>query len=198
MQKKHFSTNRKTLRKGKKLSSHNTSNFHQPMDLTFTEMFEKFIQFKRSEALMKVTIDDHYRYFRYFLEYTNGDLEKDDIKLDIFYGYINYMLHEKGLSPFTINVRVRPLRALLRYCFLEGYIDTPIHERFKLVKTEDDTIQSFTTTEVNSLIANIDETFYAGFRNKIMVLTLLDTMVRITELLKMKRSNVDLKSGYYK
>ncbi|MFJ7729275.1 tyrosine-type recombinase/integrase [Neobacillus sp. NPDC097160] len=39
---------------------------------------------------------------------------------------------------------------------------------------------------------------YTGYRDKVIVFVLLDTMVRISELVAMKRSNVDLKNGVIK
>lgn len=44
----------------------------------------------------------------------------------------------------------------------------------------------------------MDDTRYVGFRNKVMIYTLLDTMVRISDLLNIKRSHIDLKIGHIK
>ena len=87
------------------------------------------------------------------------------------------------------------MRAFLRHCYQEGWIEEPIHERFKPVKTPEDEIQAFTPAEVKALLNQIDDSRFVGFRDKVMIYVLLDTMVRISELLNMKRSNVDLKSG---
>ncbi|WP_338447756.1 tyrosine-type recombinase/integrase [Niallia oryzisoli] len=108
------------------------------------------------------------------------------------------MFNDKGLAPTTANVRIRTMRAFLRYCYQEGWIEEPIHERFKPVKTPEDEIQAFTPAEVKALLNQSDDSRFVGFRDKVMIYVLLDTMVRISELLNMKRSNVDLKSGFIK
>lgn len=105
------------------------------------------------------------------------------------------MLHDKESSPVTANVRIRTIRAFLRYCFIEGWIEDPIHERFKPVRTKEDTLESFTPNEIKLLLNAIDDTTYKGFRDKVIVYVLLDTMVRCSELIKIKRENVDLKAG---
>ena len=48
------------------------------------------------------------------------------------------------------------------------------------------------------MLNQIDDSRFVGIRDKVMIYVLLDTMVRISELLNIRRSNVDLKSGYIK
>jgi integrase/recombinase XerD len=37
-----------------------------------------------------------------------------------------------------------------------------------------------------------------GFRDKVMIYVMLDTMIRVSELLKTRKSNIDLKAGQIK
>jgi integrase/recombinase XerD len=90
------------------------------------------------------------------------------------------------------------MRAFLRWCYLENLIDIPIHEKFKPMKTAEDTIEALTVAEIKTLLNAFDESTFAGFRDKVMVMVLLDSMVRISELLAMKRDNVDFKTGIIK
>lgn len=48
------------------------------------------------------------------------------------------------------------------------------------------------------LFSVVDTSTFAGFRDLVMMCTLLDTIVRISELLTIKRENVDLKCGEIK
>jgi integrase/recombinase XerD len=170
----------------------------QSASLTMAEMFERFMLFKKTEGLTKVTINDYYLHYNYLLEFLERDIEKEEMTIDLFRDYIGYMLNEKDLSPVTANVRIRTIRAFLRYCYLENYIEEPIHERFKPVKTKEDTLESFTPTEIKKLLNAVDETTYTGFRDKVLIYVLLDTMIRCTELINLRRSNVDLKQGFIK
>jgi integrase/recombinase XerD len=165
--------------------------------LTLKDMFERFMLHKETEGLTRTTIRDYYIHFRYFLEYLEvDDVPNEDITLDLFRGYIGFMLHEKGVSPVSINVRIRTLRAFLRHWYLEEWIDVPIHERFKPIKPQEDTLASFTHEEVRALINSIDTSTFKGFRDLVIIYVLLDTMVRCSELIKIQRENVDLKAGF--
>jgi integrase/recombinase XerD len=197
MSKNLFNT-RKTKRKGMRNFNSPTPRHNMIEDLTLKEMFQRFMNYKKTESLTRTTINDYHIHFGYLIDYLEGDLYREEITLEVFRGYIGHMLHDKGLSPVTANVRIRTMRAFIRYCFLEGYIDEPIHDRFKPVKTQEDTLESFSPTEVKQLMSVIDELTYVGFRDKVMMLVMLDTMVRASELLSMRRTNVDLKAGEIK
>ncbi|NMD69616.1 tyrosine-type recombinase/integrase [Bacillus sp. DNRA2] len=160
------------------------------------EMFERFMLFKKTEGLASRTINDYYTNFDYFKEFIGEDLSVDVITTELFRDFVGYMLHEKELSPVTANVRIRTLRAFIRFCYTEGYIDIPIHENFKPVKTPEDTLESFTPAEIKKLLSVIDDELYTGFRDKVIIFVFLDTLVRISELVAIKRCNVDLKGGF--
>ncbi|KKK39497.1 integrase [Mesobacillus campisalis] len=187
-------TNRKGTRDGQSL--YRVGSIENK--LTLFEMFERFMNYKQTEGLAKPTIQQYYEHFRYLSEYSGGDLVNSNIKVEFFREYIGFMLHDKGLAPATANVRIRTMRAFLRYCFQEGWIQEGIHERIRPVKTPEDEIQAFTPAEVKMLLNQIRDDRYVGFRDRVMIYTLLDTMVRISELINIKRSNVDLSSGFIK
>jgi len=41
------------------------------------------------------------------------DISRSEMTRDLFREYISWMLFERGLSPVTVNVRIRTLRAFL-------------------------------------------------------------------------------------
>lgn len=186
-----FNRSKRKTRLG--VRSHVVEN--EDYDLTMIEMFERFITFKKSEGIAERTIRDYFNHFQYFCDFTNGDLSKREITSDLLTEYLNYMIHDRGFKPMTVNVRIRSLRVFIRYSFLEGWIDKPVHEKFKPIKVEEDTIESLTPVELKSLFAAIDNTRYVGLRDRAMLYVLLDTMCRSQELITMKRSNVDIKAG---
>ncbi|MEH7504924.1 tyrosine-type recombinase/integrase [Neobacillus drentensis] len=165
---------------------------------TMSEMFERFMWFKQSEGLAPRTIEEYKIHFQWLLDYLEGDLSSEEMTLEVFLEWVDFMLNEKGLQPTTVNIRIRTMRAFLRWCYLEELIKTPIHEKFKPMKTAEDTIEALTVAEIKTLLSAFDESTYVGFRDKVMVMVLLDSMVRISELLAMKRSNVDFKAGVIK
>jgi integrase/recombinase XerD len=165
-------------------------------NLLLDDLIEKFMMLKKTEALAPRTIQDYYINFQYLKNYLGRDISSEDFTTELFREFIGYMLHEMNLSPVTANIRIRTIRAFIRFCFVEGYIDIPIHEHFKPVKTPQDNLESFSIDEIKKLLSVIDEDLYTGYRDKLIILILLDTMVRISELVAIKRHNVDLKTGF--
>jgi integrase/recombinase XerD len=182
-------------RKGKRKFGRNEQRqTNQKENFTMSEMFEKFMWIKQTENLAPRTIEEYELHFNWLIDYL-GDLTREEMTYETFLDYVYYMTDEKGLKPTTVNIRVRTMRAFLRWCFKENLIDEPIHEKFKPMKTEVDNIESFTPTEMKAIMNAFDTTTYVGFRDKVMTMVMLDSMVRISELLSMKRSRVDLKAG---
>lgn len=170
---------------------------------TLTEMFERFMWFKRSEGLAPRTIEEYDLHFRWLCDwigdtYGSSDLPSEEVNLGLMLDWVDFMRNEKGLAPNTVNIRIRTMRAFVRWAYLEKLIDAPIHERFKPMKTAEETIEALTVAEIKTLLNAFDESTFVGYRDKVMVMVLLDSMVRISELLAMKRSNVDLASGTIK
>ncbi|PAE35432.1 hypothetical protein [Bacillus sp. 7884-1] len=61
--------------------------------------------------------------------------------------WIDLMINEKGFQPTTVIIRVRTMRAFLRWYFLGKLIYEPIHEKVKLMKTAEDRIKGLTVAD---------------------------------------------------
>ena len=109
---------------------------------TMSEMFERFMWFKQSEGLAPLTIEEYQIHFHWLLDYLEGDLSREEMTLEVFLEWVDFLLNEKGLQPTTVNIRIRTMRAFVRWCYLEELIETPIHEKFKPMKTAEDTIEA--------------------------------------------------------
>jgi integrase/recombinase XerD len=165
------------------------------LSLSMTEMFDEFMLIKKGEGLAKRTIAEHYNNFGYFKDYMNRELLSDEMTTELFMSWITFMREEMDYSPMTINIRVRTMRAFLRYCYEDkAWISEPIHKRFKPIKAPIDVVEAFSVEEYRRLIAAIDDENYVGFRTKVMTYVLLDTMVRVCELVDIKRQNIDFKT----
>jgi integrase/recombinase XerD len=160
-----------------------------------SDMFDEFILVKKGEGLAKRTISEHRKHYEYFMNYIGRELTADEMTTELFVGWITWMLEEMDYAPATVNIRVRSIRAFLRYAYEDKmWIDEPIHKRFKPIKAPVDVVESLTPEEFRRLIGAIDDDTYTGFRTKVIAFVLLDTMVRVCELVDIKRQNVDFKT----
>ena len=127
------------------------------------------------------TLKDYKSHFHYLMKFLDDeDISRSEMTRDLFREYISWMLYERGLSPVTVNVRIRTLRAFLRFSYKEGYIQQPIHEDLKILRTPQDLIESFTAEEIRKLLSVINKESYTGFRDALIIQFLLDTMVRVS------------------
>ncbi|WP_108669293.1 tyrosine-type recombinase/integrase [Peribacillus acanthi] len=163
--------------------------------LTLKEMHLNFMRFKRAEGLAPRTIDGYEETFGYLLDYLGRNLTKKEMTTDLFVAYKDFMINDKGYSPHTVNVRIRTLHTFLKFCFEEGYILEPIHIKIKPIKAPIDNVDALEPHEIKTLLAVLDDDWFTQYRDKVIILTMLDTMARIGELFAVKRTNVDLKHG---
>ncbi|HUU62884.1 MAG TPA: tyrosine-type recombinase/integrase [Dehalococcoidia bacterium] len=103
---------------------------------------------------------------------------------------------QKGLTGHTINCYLRAIRAFWSWLVSEEIIETNPFHRIKIPKSPNKVILPFTDDQIMSLLATIDTHSATGFRDWTMILTLLDTGIRVTELSKieLKDANVNQRS----
>lgn len=173
----------------------NKANSRDRNAQTLDEVFDKFMAVKNLQGLAEQTLTDYVLHYSLFQKYLKREIEAKELTIDMVRNYMNHLLNELELAAYTVNIRTRTLKAFFRFAFKEGYIERPIHEQMTLVKVPKDNIQAFTVEEVRTLISVVNETTVTGYRDRTMMYFMLDTMVRIRELLAIRRENVDLKNG---
>lgn len=164
-------------------------------ELTMTDMFEEFMLIKKGEGLAKRTVAEYYTNYQYFVDYLGRELAASEMTSELFASWITYMSDEMSYAPATINIRVRTMRSFLRYAYEDKqWIAEPIHKRFKPIKAPIDVVESLTPEEFRRLIGAIDDSTYTGFRTQVITYVLLDTLIRVCELVDIKRQNIDFKT----
>jgi integrase/recombinase XerD len=164
-------------------------------EMTLKEMHLRFMRYKKSEGLAPRSLQDYEEHFGYLLDYIGGDLRRNEITAELMQDYKSYMLHDKQLAPSTVNIRIRTLKVFLKYCYNEGFINEPLHEKLKQVKEPQERVKSLEPHEIKALLSVINDEWYSEFRDKVIILIMLDTLVRVSECLAIKRKNVDLRNN---
>jgi len=106
---------------------------------------------------------------------------------------------DKGkLSAYSVQGHVRALRAFWSWLLREGYIkENPLAD-FPLPKVPKNMIRTISMDEFRIVLDSIDRSTAWGVRNYVMMLTMLDTGVRVSELVGMRREDIDLKLAVIK
>lgn len=183
--------------------------------MTLDTLIELFITTKQVEARSPSTLSWYRRFlegFAAFLVENGGQATLDDVTLvqaRAFIGHLQartsrYENHafrseiEGGLSSRTIHAYVRVLKVFGNWLHEEGFVNASPFERLKRPKLGQTMIQVLSDDEIRRLIGCIKPDTVLGARAHAMVLLLLDTGIRASELCSLKMSDTDLKQGSIK
>lgn len=89
---------------------------------------------------------------------------------------------EKPLSAITVRGYVRAIKVFFNWCFQEELIANHPSARLTQPKAPDYLIPTFTTEHIEKMLATCDTSKPEGYRNYVLLLLLLDTGMRASEL----------------
>ncbi len=95
------------------------------------------------------------------------------------------------LSPFSVQGYVRTIKAFWSWLLEEGYIQENPIARLKLPRAPHKVIATFTSDQIQALIRSLDRRTSTGFRNYTIILLLLDTGIRLSELTNLEIEDID-------
>ncbi|MEZ4674563.1 MAG: tyrosine-type recombinase/integrase [Caldilineaceae bacterium] len=103
-------------------------------------------------------------------------------------GYI-LTLRGMGLSIYTVNSDLRTIKAWMRFCVAEGLLDKSPFENVTFPKLPKLQKPALTVQQVKSLLDAADG------RAKTIILILIDSGLRATELCMLNGGDIDLSTG---
>jgi len=104
----------------------------------------------------------------------------------------------KGLSGHAVNTYMRSIRAFWSWLVREEVITANPFSKVKVPKPPKKVIMPFDEEQMRALLSVIDTKPPIGFRDWTIILTLLDTGIRVTELTELKLKDVSLVQRYLK
>lgn len=110
-------------------------------------------------------------------------------------GYLNYMEREKFASS-TISRSVASIRAMFQYLFKEGKIQRDPSDGLKPPKVLKKVPEILSVEEVDKLLKQPDQNTPKGLRDMAMLELLYATGMRVSELIHLHTTDVNLQFGY--
>ncbi len=107
-------------------------------------------------------------------------------------------LEDGKLSVSTVRGYIRVWKAFFNWCYQEELIDSSPVARLKPPKASKHITPAFTTEHIEKMIASCDTSTDFGFRNYVVLLLLLDTGMRISEIATLKVEDVNFQSSCVK
>lgn len=105
---------------------------------------------------------------------------------------------KKGLSGHTINCYLRTIRAFWSWLVAEEIIETNPFDKIKIPKPPKKVIIPFSEAQLRALLDAVDTRSSIGFRDWTIIVTLLDTGIRVTEMTNLRLEDVELAQRYLK
>ena len=106
-------------------------------------------------------------------------------------------VQQRGLSGHTINTYMRSIRAFWSWLVEEQIIEVNPFSKLKIPKPPKKVIATFSQYQIESLLSIMNNS-PEGYRDRVIILTLLDTGLRINELINLKMEYVWLEEGLIK
>jgi len=136
------------------------------------------------------------RQFQTFLQSGQLDFIKDSNRNTI----INYLsnLQSKGRAVSTISRNLAAIKSFYQYLVRERYLEKDPAAHLESPKLEKKLPKILSITEVEELLKQPNTFFPAGLRDKAMLELLYATGIRVSELIALNISDVNLDMGYIK
>jgi len=158
---------------------------------------EDFITSLMEKKSSQNTLESYKRDIQAFCQYL------ENLHLETINHFNNDMANEyiknlsvKGKAPTTISRNLASLRTFYKYLISIGITDTNPFAEIKLNKNNKKLPQILTGREVELLLEQPDLNDIKGIRDKAMLELLYATGLRVSELIELKLSNVNLEMGF--
>lgn len=164
-----------------------------------------FIEHLARAGVSPHTIASYRDTFRLLLRYARDQagkppsrLEMADINAALVGGFLDYLETSRGNSVTTRNARLAAIHSLFRYAALRCPEDALLIQRVLAVplKRHDSTVVSFLTrAETDALLAAPDQRTALGRRDHLLLLTAIQTGLRVSELTSLTCTDAHLDAG---
>lgn len=156
---------------------------------TLAEAIEKFLAYKKAQQVSARTMRDYVSYLGDFLNKSSNSLEAKELAADV----LDYFSKIPNTSPARFNHPYQALSALFNWAIRQDLIaKNPLTSQGIQKKKDDGNIKPADIADVKIFLDSIDRSTFAGLRNYLVILVMLDTGMRTCEAIRLKDENVDL------
>lgn len=169
--------------------------------MTLDKAVEQFLEYLEVEKnCSPLTIQTYERYLKRFYGWFTEDSQRatpEDIDLESIRRYRLYLArltdaNGQRLKKVTQSYHLIALRALLRYLSVQRNIATLSPDKIELPKSSQRSVTFLSSEEVERILSSPDTSKVIGLRDRAILETLFSTGLRVSELVKINRDQIDL------
>lgn len=127
-----------------------------------------------------------------------SQLDLDDLDAPLVGAFLTHLEQDRGNSPRTRNARLAAIHSLYRYAALKHPEHAQTIARVIAIpakRYERNTISYLNPEEIKALLAAPDHKTWLGRRDHALLLTMIQTGLRVSELVALRISDVSLDTG---
>jgi len=161
--------------------------------------FLEYLEIEKGCSPLTIREYRHYlKRFHNWLTENSSAAKPEDINLDLVRRYRLYLAHLRArdgvpLKPITQSYHIIALRAFLRYLLVQRDIPTLSPDKIELPKQRSRSVSFLNPEQMERLLNSPKISTNAGLRDKTILETLFSTGLRVSELVRLNRDQVDLK-----
>ena len=161
-------------------------------------IIDEFLSFLKSKNSAKNTIASYERdIVKFEKHFENKGKEVYYLTSEDMQEYLEF-LEEEGKSNSTISRVSASIKAYYKYLLSKNLVETNIAKNIKTYKVEKKELSILTKAEIQKLLAEANCEDLKGKRDEAMLQLLYATGMRVTELISLKVSDINLSSGKIK
>lgn len=164
--------------------------------MTLKKAYDDFILDQRVRGNSISTLDYYSFALGLFLTFVGQDRNVSELTLQLCKQYYIHLIEDKTVNSVSIQSYIRGLRSFLRWLYDNEYIDVNICDKFKLPKATRKVIDVLSDEEIDKLLAALEGQEWLTVRNRLIVALMLDSGLRLNEVVTLRRSCVHLKERF--
>jgi integrase/recombinase XerD len=164
---------------------------------TYIKGFKSYLRLEKS--LSANSIEAYLRdvgHFVQYLEMKEQRIEPEEVKLKNLEEFVKYLVEEFGFDASSQARTISGLRAFYKYLLMEDVMTTNPTELLSAPKLARKLPDTLSVQEINALIESIDLSTPEGTRNKAMLEAMYSSGLRVSELVNLRISQMNLNEGY--
>jgi len=160
--------------------------------------FLEYLEIEKNRSQLTIRNYDHY--LKRFLDWSMARSPKDITSELVrkYRLYLNRYKDERGksLKKTTQDYYIIALRGFLKYLAKKD-IQTLASEKVEIGKSQEREVEFLEAEEIKRLLDAVEASKLSDFRDKAILELLFSTGLRVSELAKLDRENINLKSGEF-
>jgi integrase/recombinase XerD len=160
---------------------------------TLRDLRDEFLLRCQAKNLSARTIQWYEERTRFFVDWceARGIEHAAELITSVLEEYV-MELRVTGLAPNTVRGYAQILKTMARVGHRKGLLTQDITRDFEMPKVPQVIIPTFSDEQLRALLKQPDARTWLGIRDRAILLTFLDTLVRVSELVGLNAEDIDL------